>query len=68
MHVALVIFFRWLHVIPACVAIGAVFFMRILVPRGLATLDPVPRKAAFLQLRRGLKMVIHYGVRMSCWR
>jgi uncharacterized membrane protein len=62
MHVALAIFFRWLHIVSACVAIGAVFFMRILVPRGLATLDPVPRKAAFLQLRRGLKMVIHSAI------
>jgi uncharacterized membrane protein len=62
MQVALTVFFRWLHVASACVAIGGVFFLRILAPYGLATLDPVPRKAAFLRLRRALKMVIHSAI------
>jgi len=62
MHVTLSIFFRWLHVFTACVAIGGVFFMRLIVPIGLATLDPVPRKAAFLRLRRVFKMVIHTSI------
>jgi uncharacterized membrane protein len=62
MHIFLTILSRWAHVATACVAIGGVFFMRVLVPYGLATLDPVPRKAAFLRLRRIFKMVIHTSI------
>src|SRR5271170_1231726 len=62
MNDILPIFFRWLHVTTACVAIGGVFFMRIILPLGLAVLDPIPRKAAFLRLRRVFKMVIHTSI------
>ena len=53
------IFFRWLHVSTAAVAIGGVFFMRVVVPIGLSGLDPDSRHKVMLRLRRGLKMVIH---------
>jgi len=59
MHIFLTILFRWLHIAAACVAIGGVFFMRVLTPYGLRTLDPEPRQTAFLRLRRIFKMVIH---------
>jgi len=59
MHAFLVIFFRWLHVTTACVAIGGAFFMRILLPAGLGELEPEARRAAFLKIRRIFKMVIH---------
>jgi uncharacterized membrane protein len=59
MHALLVIFFRWLHVASATIAIGGVFFMRILVPIGLVQLEPNQREAVFLKLRRVFKMAIH---------
>ena len=40
--------FRWLHVATACVAVGGVFFMRVVFPIGLKTLDADPA------LRRGM--------------
>ncbi|HZL35992.1 MAG TPA: hypothetical protein VFC78_11820 [Tepidisphaeraceae bacterium] len=56
------IFSRWLHVITACVAIGSVFFLYVLLPIGLRGLDPVARDGAYLRCRRGLKMVFHSAV------
>jgi uncharacterized membrane protein len=62
MHEFLAILFRWLHVATAAVAIGGAFFMRLLVPRGLAQLEPEQQKAVFLKLRRGFKMLIHTSI------
>jgi uncharacterized membrane protein len=56
---ALGIFFRWLHVTTAAVAVGSVFFMRIAVPGALAELAPELREQTRLRLRRRLKMIIH---------
>src|SRR5580704_12409614 len=49
---------RWLHVVSACVAIGGVFFIRFVVPRGLMLLDETPRLQVLLATRRSFKMVI----------
>jgi len=54
-----VILSRWLHVISACLAIGGVFFIRFIVPRGLMLLDETPRRQVFLVMRRNFKIVIH---------
>ena len=63
MHIdPLVVFFRWLHVITACVVIGCAFFMAVLLPAGLRGLEPEQREAAFLRSRRALKMVVHTGI------
>lgn len=59
---ALIIFFRWLHIITACIAVGGVFFMRIVLPLGIISLDPEPRQAVFLRCRRIFKMVIHPAI------
>ena len=56
------ILFRWFHVIPACLAVGGVFFMRIVLPVGLAGLRPEDQKAAFLKCRRVFKMTIHTSI------
>ena len=57
-----VVISRWIHVITACIAIGSVFFMRVIVPAGLAHLDDAPRRETFLRLRRLLKPVIHTAI------
>jgi uncharacterized membrane protein len=56
----LTVLFRWLHIIPACLAIGGAVFMRLVLPVGLAALDdPQQRQAVFLRCRRVFKMLIH---------
>ncbi len=50
---------RWFHVIAACLAIGGVFFLRVLLPLGLRSLDTVQREEAYLRCRRALKMLVH---------
>src|SRR5688572_33026509 len=53
---------RWFHVVTACIALGGVFFMRIVLPIGLRTLDPDAQKQTFLRCRRVFKMVIHTAI------
>ena len=63
MQSVLVVLFRWLHIIPACLAIGGVFFMRVVLPAGLMTIDdPEQRKAVFLRCRRVFKFVVHPSI------
>jgi uncharacterized membrane protein len=59
MHALEIIFFRWLHIFAACLAVGGAFFMRLFVPIGLKSLDPETRQTVFLKLRRAFKMLIH---------
>jgi len=59
LNAVLGIFFRWLHVSTAAVAVGCVFFMRVLVPAALSQLEPEAKQQTLLRLRRRLKMVIH---------
>jgi uncharacterized membrane protein len=58
----LVILSRWLHVMAAVLAIGGTFFMRVILPLGLAQADAASRDAVFLRCRRAFKMVIHICV------
>src|SRR5437763_102636 len=55
----LLILSRWLHVIAATLAIGGTFFIRVILPLGLAQADAASRDAVFLRCRRAFKMVIH---------
>jgi uncharacterized membrane protein len=57
--VAIDIFFRWLHIVTACVALGGVFFMVVVLPIGLRSLDAVVRDEVRLRFRRVFKIVIH---------
>jgi uncharacterized membrane protein len=54
-----VILSRWLHIISASLAIGGVFFIRFVVPRGVLLLDETPRRQVLLAVRRNFKMVVH---------
>lgn len=53
------IFVRWLHVITACVVIGAVFFVYFLLPISTRNLEAPVAEAVFGRLRRTFKIVIH---------
>ena len=55
----LVILSRWLHIMSAILAIGGTFFMRVILPLGLAHADAASREAVFLRCRRVFKMIIH---------
>ena len=55
----LLVLMRWLHIVPAAIAIGGVFFMRIVLPAGIAGLPDEQRGEVFLRCRRVFKMVIH---------
>jgi uncharacterized membrane protein len=54
-----VILFRWLHVATACVAVGGVFFLTIVIPIALRSLDDAAARTMLLRTRRVFKMVIH---------
>src|SRR3954469_24146114 len=57
--VVLIILSRWLHIVAAVLAFGGTFFMRVILPLGLAQADAASRDAVFLRCRRIFKMVIH---------
>jgi uncharacterized membrane protein len=57
-----VILSRWLHVISACLLIGGVFFIRFILPRGLALVDETQAKSILYPIRRTFKMVLHTTV------
>ena len=59
---ALVILSRYLHILSAILAFGGLFFMRVILPLGLAQADASSRDAVFLRCRRAFKMVIHTAV------
>jgi len=58
----LIICSRYLHVVSAILAIGGLFFLRVILPLGLAQADAASRDAVFLRCRRGFKMVVHPAV------
>jgi cytochrome c oxidase assembly factor CtaG len=49
-------------VFTACVLVGGIVFMRLILPLGLATLDPVPQKEVYLRFRRAFKIVVHSAI------
>jgi uncharacterized membrane protein len=56
---ALVVLSRWLHVISAVLAVGGAFFLRVVVPAGLAEADAASRDSVLRSLRRKFKVVVH---------
>ncbi len=53
---------RWIHVLSACVAVGGVFFIRLVLPRGVASLPDDLRTQVLLGTRRTFKRVIHTAI------
>ena len=50
---------RWLHVISACLLVGATFFFYAILPRGARSLDEQSRQSVLLGLRHPFKMLVH---------
>jgi uncharacterized membrane protein len=61
---AIAIFFRWLHVLTACVLVGSVFYFHLLLPMGTRGLDSDAEAAVLLRTRRSLKMTVHVSLLM----
>ena len=59
MDAFLAILFRWQHILPACLALGGVFFMRFILPAGLMQIPEEHRAPVMNKCRRIFKMVIH---------
>ncbi len=61
MTAVLAIFFRWLHLATAAVAVGGVFYARIIVPIALrsASADDLGVRQLLLRARRAFKMTTH---------
>ena len=53
---------RWLHIIPACLAIGGAVFIRFILPVGLSVLETEQQKIVYLRCRRIFKMLIHTSI------
>jgi uncharacterized membrane protein len=58
----LTILSRWLHVVSACLAIGGVFFICFIVPRGMKLLDESQSPPVSLAMRRTFKRVVHSAI------
>ncbi len=50
---------RWFHIVPACLALGGLFFIRIVFPIAARQWPADQREMAYLSLRRVFKMVVH---------
>ena len=50
---------RWAHVIAAALLVGGLFFMRVILPGGLALLNPEQRDEVLVKCRRRFKMTVH---------
>jgi uncharacterized membrane protein len=59
LHAATVVFFRWLHLAAACVAVGGAFFVRFVFTQGQKELDAQTAADVLIRTRRAFKMVIH---------
>jgi uncharacterized membrane protein len=58
-NVVVAVFFRWLHVISACILIGSVFFYHVLLPAGTRGMPADAHETAERRWRRGFKLTVH---------
>ncbi|HWE00888.1 MAG TPA: hypothetical protein VG326_00660 [Tepidisphaeraceae bacterium] len=59
MGIVIAVFFRWLHLISACILIGSVFFYHFLLPSGVRAMEADAGEAAERRWRRGFKLTVH---------
>ncbi len=57
-----VVLSRYLHVMSAILAVGGAFFIRFILPAGLAQADAGSREAVLLRCRKLFKIIIHGAV------
>ena len=50
---------RWLHVVSACLLVGAAFFVAFLLPPATRELDESRKTLLESRIRRGFKMLVH---------
>lgn len=53
------IFFRWIHIVSACILVGSVYYFQFLLPAATRELDPAAAQGALARTRRPLKLTIH---------
>src|SRR4051794_33210442 len=62
MNPVLIVILRWLHIIPAAIAIGGVIFMRFVLPPALRPLGDDQAREVFLRARRIFKIMLHASI------
>ena len=62
MNTVLVVLLRWLHIIPAALAIGGLVFIRFILPPAIRSLPDAQREEVFLRCRRGFKIMLHASI------
>ena|SRR5258708_7102885 len=53
------IFVRWIHVICACLLVGATFFLVVVLSPATRELEPEVRELVYLRSRRRFKIIVH---------
>jgi len=62
MNPVLIVILRWLHIIPAAIAIGGLIFMRFVLPAALRPLPDDQAREVFLRARRIFKIMLHASI------
>ncbi len=62
MNAVLIVILRWLHIIPAAVAIGGLIFMRFVLPAAIRPLADDQGREVFLRARRIFKITLHASI------
>jgi len=62
MNSVLIVILRWLHIIPAAIAIGGMIFMRFVLPAATRPLGDPQAAEVFLRARRIFKIMLHASI------
>src|SRR5258706_8037965 len=62
MNAVLIVILRWLHIIPAAIAIGGLIFMRFVLPAATRSLEEEQSREVFLRARRIFKIMLHASI------
>ena len=62
MNPVLIVILRWLHIIPAAIAIGGLIFLRFVLPAATRSLPEEQGREVFLRARRIFKIMLHASI------
>jgi hypothetical protein len=62
MNPVLIVILRWLHIIPAAVAIGGLIFLRFVLPAATRSVSEEQGREVFLRARRIFKIMLHASI------